>query len=81
MSCLMNIGLLIKFNYQKSRYFNDGEHSLRTIRPYSIELIGKDESKCVRGYCYLRGEDRKFAISRITNLVINPKEIEYSESN
>jgi len=70
---------MIKFNYQKSTSFAAGERSLRTIMPSEITTIGITESLCIKGYCYLREADRTFAIDRISNLIINPKKIEYWE--
>ncbi len=55
----------IEFKYRK---FN-GEVSHRTIDPH--EMILKKNSKCVRGYCHLRNEDRSFKISRISSLKIS----------
>jgi DNA helicase IV len=76
----INKNLLIKFNYQKSTSFSDGSMSLRTIKPTEIIAIGMHDSLCVKGYCYLREEDRTFSIERISNLIINPKRIEYREN-
>jgi hypothetical protein len=66
---------LIKFDYKKSVDFANGEKSIRTIKPTEISSIGITDSVCVKGYCFLRKEERTFAVSRITNLIINPKEI------
>ncbi|MBN2415247.1 HNH endonuclease [bacterium] len=56
--------LLVYFHYQKY----EGEKSLRTIAPYAFEKIGR--SLCVKGFCYLRDENRTFAIRRMTGLKI-----------
>lgn len=52
----------IQFRYKKF----DGEISTRQIDPYEIIMV--KNTKCVRGYCHLRNEDRSFAIKRIKNL-------------
>lgn len=69
----------IKFDYQKSTTFGNGEVSMRTIKPLKFEYIGISESLCIKGYCYLRKEERVFALDRITNLIINPDKIEFWE--
>ena len=61
---------LLQFNYQKSVTFDNGEQSWRKIKPESLEVIGSHGSVCVRGFCYLRNEERVFALSRISNLEI-----------
>ncbi len=70
---------LIKFKYQKSTVFNSGEINVRTIKPVEIEEIGVTRSPCVKGYCYLREEDRTFAIERITELIVDPSTIEFGD--
>jgi hypothetical protein len=52
----------IQFRYKKF----DGETSFRKIDPHEIILV--KNTKCVRGYCHLRNEDRSFAIRKITDL-------------
>lgn len=69
----------IQFNYQKSTTFSAGELSKRTIKPTEFETIGISESLCIKGYCYMRKEERVFALDRISNLVINPSEIDFWE--
>jgi 5-methylcytosine-specific restriction endonuclease McrA len=54
----------VEFKYKKF----DGEVSHRTIDPH--EMILFKNSKCVRGFCHLRNEDRSFKISRISLLKI-----------
>lgn len=54
----------IYFNYRKFK----GEKSKRTILPEETERIGR--SLCVRGFCYLRNEDRIFAVKRMRNIKI-----------
>ncbi|MBZ9652668.1 UvrD-helicase domain-containing protein [Psychroflexus montanilacus] len=67
----------VKFNYHKSKQFNDGITSLRTIKPDGFKVIGQYDSLCVFGYCYMREEERVFKLERISELIINPNEIEY----
>lgn len=69
----------IQFNYQKSTTFSNGEQSKRTIKPTEFERIGISESLCVKGYCYMRKEERVFALDRISSLIINPTNIEFWE--
>jgi hypothetical protein len=57
--------------YQKSTAFSSGEITNRAIKPFLIEKIGITESPCVKGYCYLRNEDRVFAIERTEILEIS----------
>ena len=57
-------GKIINFSYQK---FNE-DRSVRAISPDGLKQVGK--SLCVYGYCYLRGEDRTFAIKRMRRLRI-----------
>lgn len=54
----------ILFNYRKF----DGEKSKRTICPELTKRVGR--SLCVSGFCYLRNEERIFAIKRMRNLNI-----------
>ncbi len=42
-----------------------GEKSVRTIRPTCLELVGRSQSLCVHGWCYLRNAERVFAIKRM----------------
>ena len=58
------IDLLVKSNYLK-----------RTVNPKDFKFVGNSE--CLVGYCYMRNEDRTFNLNRISNLIMNPKEIEY----
>ncbi|MEZ5001434.1 MAG: UvrD-helicase domain-containing protein [Chitinophagales bacterium] len=69
--------LNIKFDYHKSIDFDGGVKSLRTIRPTGFKNMGKYDTLCVIGYCYMREEERSFNVERISNLSINPTEIEY----
>lgn len=68
---------LIKFHYQNSQSFYDGEESLRTIKPIEIVNVGVTNSACVKGYCLMRKEDRTFAIERVSELIIDPEQIEF----
>ncbi len=54
----------INFNYRKF----SGEKSKRTISPETTNIIRR--TWCVGGFCYLRNEDRTFAIKRMRNLKI-----------
>jgi DNA helicase-4 len=67
----------VKFNYHKSKQFNDGITSLRTIKPDGFKVIGQYDSLCVFGYCYMREEERVFNLERISELIISPNDIEY----
>lgn len=69
----------IKFNYSKSVQFDGGEKSMRTVRPSVFKLVGN--SDCLSAYCYMRKEDRTFAIDRIEDLILNPDEIEFWSEN
>ena len=69
----------IKFDYQKSMIYNSGESSRRTMKPTSLIFVGASQSLCVKGHCYMRREERVFALSRISNLVVNPNEVEFWE--
>lgn len=73
----IDCNLKVKFNYYKSPDFDQGIRSLRTILPQGFVILGKSESLCVYGHCYLRKEERKFNLDRISSLVINPDEIEF----
>lgn len=64
----------IKINYQKSTDFSDGEKSSRIILPIELINIGASNSLCVRGFCYLRNEERNFALNRISDVIINPSD-------
>jgi 5-methylcytosine-specific restriction endonuclease McrA len=55
----------IQFKYRKS----DGEVSYRSINPTKIVMV--KNSKCVRGFCHLRNEERTFKISRISFLKVS----------
>lgn len=55
---------IIQFSYRK--YY--GDKSVRAISPECLEQKGK--SLCVVGYCYLRNEDRIFAIKRMSRVKI-----------
>ncbi|HEX5670932.1 MAG TPA: WYL domain-containing protein, partial [Sulfuricurvum sp.] len=52
----------IQFSYKNF----DGEASKREIDPHEIIMV--KNTRCVRGYCHLRKEDRSFAIKRIRGL-------------
>ncbi len=54
----------IHFNYRKFT----GEKSKRTISPETTNRIRR--TWCVEGFCFLRNEDRTFAIKRMRNLEI-----------
>lgn len=47
------------------------------LKPSSFITMGMYDSLCVKGYCYMRDENRTFNIDRISKLIINPDEIEY----
>lgn len=53
---------IIRFGYKN----RDKRRSVRSIQPR--EFIKMGESLCVRGYCYLRSEDRTFAVNRMTRV-------------
>jgi len=67
----------VKFNYHKSQQFEGGVESLRTIKPKGFKVMGQYNSVCVFGYCYMREEERTFNLERISDLKINPNEIEF----
>lgn len=67
----------VKFNYHKSVQFEGGIQSLRTIKPKGFKIMGQYDSLCVFGYCYMRDEERTFNLDRISELKMNPKEIEF----
>jgi DNA helicase-4 len=67
----------VKFNYHKSQQFEGGVQSLRTIKPKGFKVIGQHNSVCVFGYCYMRKEERTFNLARVSDLKINPNEIEF----
>lgn len=67
---------LMKFFYKKSDVFNDGAKSLRLIQSLEISTEGVTRSLCVKGFCYLRNEERTFSIERISKLIINPHILE-----
>lgn len=54
----------INFNYRKF----SGEKSKRTISPETTIKIRR--TLCVAGFCYLRNEERTFAIKKMRNLKI-----------
>ena len=54
--------MLLLFNY---RIFN-GRKSVRTIKPVGIKKMGR--TTCVYGHCYLRNQNRTFAIKRMLKL-------------
>lgn len=74
-SIAIELQLTIKFDYHKSEQFDGGVQSLRTIKPIEFKFVGNSE--CVVGYCYMRNEDRTFNLNRISNLILNPSNIEY----
>lgn len=53
---------MLHFSYTR----RGGRQSIRTILPSELKNIGN--SLCVHGYCYLRKEQRTFAIKRMRNL-------------
>lgn len=55
---------MIRFSYTR----RDGRQSVRTISPHGFKTIEK--SLCINGYCYLRKEQRTFAIRRMKKLSI-----------
>jgi 5-methylcytosine-specific restriction endonuclease McrA len=60
-------GKLLKFKYRKFK----GETTTRTIKPHSIEVDSiKGKNMNVKGFCYLRKEDRAFNISRMKELKV-----------
>jgi len=67
-------GKLISFNYTNL----DGIESVRSIKPYFIKHLedGAYFSQCVHGYCYLREENRTFAIARMRSIKIDNSPIE-----
>lgn len=58
----INKNEIISFNYSKY----SGEKSKRSIKPTGLKQKGK--SLCVTGHCYLRNEERIFAIKRMTGV-------------
>lgn len=73
----VNFNVNVKFNYHKSEQFEGGVLSLRTIKPKGFKVMGQYNSVCVFGYCYMREEERTFNLERISDLKINPNEIEF----
>jgi hypothetical protein len=54
----------MRFVYWKS----DGTSAHRVITPIRFETTG--ETRCVRGYCWLRNAERVFALSRMTDVTV-----------
>ena len=73
----IDFGINIKFNYHKNVQFEGGLQSLRTISPTGFKTMGQFDTVCVYGYCYMRKEERTFNLDRISDLVMNPKTIEF----
>lgn len=73
----IDFGINIKFNYHKNVQFEGGLQSLRTIKPTGFKTMGQFDSVCVYGYCYMRKEERTFNLDRISDLIMNPKTIEF----
>lgn len=71
-------GELVRFVYTNKR----GVQSVRTIRPENIEHFGDHDSVCVSGYCYLREEERTFAIRRMreAKIVAEPGESHWMQA-
>jgi len=60
----ISLNKFVSFNYTRF----DGGKSVRSIKPYDIKEI--QHSLCIVGYCYLRKEERAFAIRRMKNIQI-----------
>ena len=60
----IKINGIVHFSYRKY----SGVESVRSIRPIRFEQVGK--SLCVSGYCYLRQDNRTFAIKRIRDSML-----------
>lgn len=69
----------IQFNYQKSIDFDNGKRSIRTIKPQFFEDY--PNSICIKGYCYGREAEREFNVDRISELIIDPREIIHWEED
>ncbi|REC42583.1 UvrD-helicase domain-containing protein [Chryseobacterium sp. 5_R23647] len=65
----IDAGLNIRFDYKKNADFTDGEISNRLVSPQEIIVVGESKSRCIKGFCFLRNEERTFAISRISNVL------------
>jgi hypothetical protein len=59
----INNNTLIHFTYTR----RDGQKSVRTIRPQVLKDVCG--ALCVFGYCYLRDEERTFAVRRMKSIV------------
>lgn len=55
---------MVHFSYTR----RDGRQSIRTMLPQGFKTV--ENSSCVHGYCYLRKEQRTFAISRMNSLSV-----------
>jgi len=55
---------IIHFGYRKY----EGDKSQRSIKPVELKQVG--QSLCVSGYCYLRQDNRTFAIKRMQGIRI-----------
>ena len=75
----ISISKNIQFNYQKSIDFDNRKRSIRTIKPQFFEDY--PTSICVKGYCYEREAEREFNVDRISELIIDPKEIIHWEED
>jgi HNH endonuclease/WYL domain len=53
---------MVRFSYTR----RDGRQSVRTISPGGFETV--ENTLCVNGYCYLRKEERTFAVKRMKNV-------------
>jgi hypothetical protein len=55
---------LVRFHYRR----RDGQKSVRSIRPQGLKH--ERDLLCVYGHCYLRGENRTFAIKRMDRAML-----------
>ena len=59
-------GRRVSFHYEKY----GGERTSRSMLPKCFETVGDYDSLCVRGHCFLRNEERIFAVRRMSRLKV-----------
>lgn len=79
----INDNHLIRFDYVKKTFdeaFSEiTKISIRTILPFELITHKGNDYNYVRGYCFLREEERTFSIYKMENFLINPTSIHYCE--
>lgn len=73
----------IRFEYERNsineKCYDKTEISIRTVLPLELTKFHSKDFDYVKGYCFMRENERTFSIYKMVNISVNPTSIQFCE--